>query len=230
MPLLVRSFGFGKNSLKRNPQTNPHFEKSFFLKSFFLWPNWLYDRVRRSVMGQPGSDSRSSEAWAELNARYRGPLLAYFFKRLQNRAEAEDLTQEAFIRLTVHPDRHNGQSMHAYVFTIASNLVKDRARSQTRRRAGAHRSLGDVFENVVTTPHLVEDRTPERVLMGKESLKQFIGVLGELSERTRDIFILSRLEGMHQRDIAKIYEISISAVEKHVLKAQAHFGARFKEP
>lgn len=171
-------------------------------------------------------DGKADEVWTDLNQRFREPLLAYFFKRVQNRAEAEDLTQEAFIRLAQHPDRSAGKTLNAYVFTIASNLLKDRARSRTVRNAQKDRSLTD-FENA---PHLVEDRTPERVIIAKEALKHFWGALGELNERTREIFVLARLEGMQQRDIAMIYDISVSAVEKHILRAQAHFAARFKEP
>ena len=47
-----------------------------------------------------------------------------------------------------------------------------------------------------------------------------------LSERTRDIFILARIEHMHQRDIAKLFGISVSAVEKHVMKALSQIGKR----
>ena len=73
---------------------------------------------------------------------------------------------------------------------------------------------------------LVEDRTPERVLVGKEALKDIEDGLAELSERTREIFLLSRMENVHHRDIAQLHGISISAVEKHVLKAVAHLSAK----
>jgi RNA polymerase sigma factor (sigma-70 family) len=164
----------------------------------------------------------------ELNRRFRTPLFAYFLKRVHNHAEAEDLTQEAFVRLTLHPDRHNGATLDAYVFTIAANLLRDRARSRASAGADSHRVLDDIIAN--STPSLIEDRTPERVLLASEALHGVLGALGELSERTRDIFILSRLENVPQREIAAIYGISVSAVEKHVIKALAHLGARNLRP
>ena len=178
----------------------------------------------------PENANEDSRLWAELDARFRMPLFAYFLRRVQDRAEAEDLTQEAFIRLTRHPDKPHGQGAQAYVFTIAANLLTDRARMQQSWKTKWHRSLADVLDSGTITPNLVEDRTPERVLVARETLKDVLAALGELGERTRNIFILSRLENMHHRDIAALHGISVSAVEKHVIKALAHLGARFLRP
>ena len=73
----------------------------------------------------------------------------------------------------------------------------------------------------------MEDRGPERVLQGYESLSEVLSTLNELSERTRDIFILFRLENMKQRDIALAFGITVKAVEKHVLKAVTHLARRW---
>lgn len=170
------------------------------------------------------------QLWQELDGRYRAPLFGYFFKRVQDRGEAEDLTQEVFVRLTRHPDKPQGEAANAYVFMIASNLLKDRARARASRRTSAHRSLENILENTINTPNLVEDRNPERVLLGRETLKDVLSALGELSDRTRDVFILSRLENVHHRDIAALHGISVSAVEKHVIKATVHLSARFLRP
>ncbi|MGH8201495.1 MAG: RNA polymerase sigma factor [Steroidobacteraceae bacterium] len=64
----------------------------------------------------------------ELDRRFRAPLLAYFDRRVREHAEAEDLTQEVFIRLAQHPDRHGGHTIDSYVFTFAANLLRDRAK------------------------------------------------------------------------------------------------------
>jgi RNA polymerase sigma factor (sigma-70 family) len=164
----------------------------------------------------------------DLDGRFRRPLLAYFLRRVRDLEEAEDLTQEAFIRITRHREKTKGDGALAYVFTIAANLLKDRARRHASRPE--HRTVGSPVEDVIGLPLLVEDRTPERVIMGREILKEVVGALEELGERTRDIFILSRLENMNHRDIAALHGITVSAVEKHVMKALAHLGARFLRP
>jgi DNA-directed RNA polymerase specialized sigma24 family protein len=88
--------------------------------------------------------------WQALDDRFRKPLMAYFLRRVGDRSEAEDLTQEVFVRLTRHPDRPSGDGAEAYVFMIASNLLKDRGRHQLSRKVSAHKSLSDVSENIAT--------------------------------------------------------------------------------
>jgi len=78
--------------------------------------------------------------------------------------------------------------------------------------------------------NLVEDRDPERVLVGRQTIRDVLDALAELGERTRDIFILARLENVQHREIAAMYGISVSAVEKAMMKAMAHLGARFLQP
>lgn len=181
-------------------------------------------------MKPPERVATESQFWAELDGRFRAPLLAYFLRRVQDRAEAEDLTQEAFARLVRHADKPQGPGAQAYVFTIAANLLTDRARARLSRKVKEHRSLGDVLDGTAFAPELVEDRDPERVLLARETLKDVMGALNEMSERAREIFVLSRLENMPHRDIAALYGISVSAVEKHVMKVLAHLGARFLRP
>ncbi len=166
------------------------------------------------------------KVWTDLDQRFRIPLTAYFGRRLYDKGEAEDLTQEVFVRLARHPDQNNGETLGAYVFKIAASVLKDWSRHQSARRFREHRTLSEVQENTLTPPLLVEDRTPERVLAGREALRDIEDALLELSERTREIFLLSRMEHVHHRDIASLHGISVSAVEKHVQKAIAYLTAR----
>ena len=76
-------------------------------------------------------------------------------------------------------------------------------------------------------PRLVEDINPERVLIGRENLSEVLACLDELGERTKNIFILFRLEGMKQKEIAAHYGIGLSTVEKHVMAAAVRLAKRF---
>ncbi len=175
---------------------------------------------------QHDSDKQKDQAWPGLDRRFRAPLTAYFLRRVSDRGDAEDLTQEVFVRLTRRPDQNGGETIEAYVFKIAASALNDWHRHRTSRHMNAHRTLSDQSDSVATPTILVEDRTPERVLAGKEALRDIEDALAELSERTREIFLLSRMENVHHRDIANLHGISISAVEKHVLRAVAHLSAR----
>lgn len=161
--------------------------------------------------------------WGELDSRFRAPLLAFFGRRVGDPGEAEDLTQEVFIRLARNADVPH-TNLQAYVFVTAANLLRDRARSRFSHRASFHASLDD--PNAKSLQGLAEERDPERVLAAKDTLRQFINGLEGLGERTRDIFVLARIEHMSQRDIAKLFGISVSAVEKQIVKALNHLSAR----
>lgn len=171
--------------------------------------------------------ARDTELQAELDARFRGALMSYFLRRVNNRAEAEDLTQEVFVRLIGMGSFAEVERADAFVFRIASNLLRDRSRKAKRWRWSRkspldEESIGEFVKE------LVEDRGPERVLMGKESLADVMNALDELGERTRDIFLLFRLEAMKQQQIAALLGISASTVEKHVMKATQHLARRFR--
>jgi RNA polymerase sigma factor (sigma-70 family) len=178
------------------------------------------------MAGRQDKDSSMDDGWRGLDQRYRVPLRSYFRRRVLDPTDAEDLTQEVFVRLAKRPDQHNGETIDAYVFKIAANVLTDWNRYRTSRRATAHRPISDQSEFIATPQSLVEDRDPERVLAGKDALKDIEDGLAELSERTREIFLLSRMENVHHRVIANLYGISISAVEKHVIKAVAHLSAK----
>jgi RNA polymerase sigma-70 factor (ECF subfamily) len=177
-----------------------------------------------------GQITTGPTAALELDRSFRGPLVAYFLKRVNSRNEAEDLTQEVFIRLMNHPDRNNGQTIEGYVFTIAANLLRDRAKSVATAHHRRAQSLDLLDEKNAFSANLVEDRDPERVLVGRQTIRDVLDALAELGERTRDIFILARLENVQHREIAAMYGISVSAVEKAMMKAMAHLGARFLQP
>jgi len=173
-----------------------------------------------------GSIPNRSAIKEELDARFRASLLAYFLRRTGNAQEAEDLTQETFVRLIGSNSFEDAEEARAFVFRVASNLLRDRARSAARLRRFPSFSIDspavDEFE-----PKLVEGIDPERVLIARESLTEVLACLDELGERTKNIFILFRLEGMKQKGIAAVYGISLSTVEKHVMAAVLHLAKRF---
>jgi RNA polymerase sigma-70 factor (ECF subfamily) len=171
-----------------------------------------------------GSIPNRSAIKDELDARFRASLLAYFLRRTGSPQEAEDLTQETFVRLIGSSTFENADEARAFVFRVASNLLRDRARSQTRLRRFPTLPLDSVAGD---EPKLVEGIDPERVLISRENLSEVLACLDELGERTKNIFILFRLEGMRHKGIAAFYGISVSTVEKHVMAAVLHLTRRF---
>lgn len=161
----------------------------------------------------------------EFAARFSGPLLNYFLRRVGDRAHAEDLVQDALLRVIRAAESEVIEHPESYVFKVAANLLKDSRRHAVRhptvtRAAVAEDNGGEVEQT------LVDERSPERVLDGETSLAQVLHALSELSELTRNVFVLFRLEHMKQKDIAALYGIAQSTVEKHVMRAALHLARR----
>jgi RNA polymerase sigma factor (sigma-70 family) len=158
-----------------------------------------------------------------LDRRFRLPLNAYFRRRVASKSEAEDLTQDVFERILKVLSHAPIANAEALVFRIAVNLLRDRARREIAH--GGEQPL--TSENIVAfADALTVDLSPERVVLGERTLADVLATLQELSERTRAIFYLYRLENLKIREIAAIYGISASAVEKHVSKALLHLTQR----
>lgn len=153
----------------------------------------------------------------DLSTRYRQPLIAYFQRRVRSREEAEDLTQEVFLRLSRRLDLEEIDNAEAFLFRTAVNLLRDRSRRG--KTAASH------MDEMVHRAG-VEELSPERVVESRQSLASVLRALDELDDRTRDAFILHRLEGMRHAEIAGLYGVSVSSVEKYIIKALAHLAKR----
>lgn len=146
--------------------------------------------------------------------------MAYFLRRVRERTEAEDLTQEVMVRALTRDDR--GGDADAYVFRIARNLLIDRARKhQVRQRFCEDRSTDPDFG--------IDGLDPFSIVLNREQMSVFVAALADLPERTRTMFILFRLENLTQEQIGRAHGISASAVKQHVAKAMAVLSKRMRD-
>jgi len=153
----------------------------------------------------------------ELCRRFRPALVAYFLRRVADPIEAEDLAHDVLLRLAGIP-LEQMRSADAYVFQVAANLLKDRARRSKVRAAYV------ATEAAWSTADELDTRSfdPERIEAARRSLRALVDRLRELPKRTRDIFILYRIENVPRRDIARAYDLSVSMVEKEIARATAY--------
>jgi RNA polymerase sigma factor (sigma-70 family) len=126
--------------------------------------------------------------------------------------EAEDLVQEAVLRLHVYT-REGGQvvNQEAFLTRTAMNLAVD------ARRHGRM----DLYERrPVEELNLVDlGPTPDEVLAAEQRLSRMKETLDRVSPRTREVFVMHRLQGFSHAEVARRLGISVSAVEKHVASA-----------
>lgn len=147
-----------------------------------------------------------------LYQRCRPALMSFFRRRVSDPSEAEDLTHQLFANLAASP---GAVCDDGYLFRSAANLLRDRARREKVR--ALHRQQAPAERGVETLD-------PPRVLAGRQALGEVADALEKLAPRTRAIFLQFRLENMSQAQIARCYGISVSAVQKHLLRAMTELA------
>ena len=176
-------------------------------------------------MPAPNNKVSADQLRLELGTRFSAPLLSFFLRRIGNRAQAEDLAQEVLLRVMCAAEVDWIRNPDSYVFKAAANLLRDPRRRVLRNPTLTSRPIEEALAGELES-RLVEGRSPERVLLGEATLAEVLQALDELNELTRSVFVLFRLENMKQKDIAALYGIGRSTVEKHVMKAVLHLATR----
>lgn len=148
----------------------------------------------------------------DLQRSEEGRLRRFFQRRFRCREEAADATQETFLRLMTAPSAGAIENPQAYLFRIARTVAYGSA-----RRMRADQAL---FDRGATADGLLDDAPDaERIVDARQRLRMFAEVIGALPPRCREVFVLSRVEGLANGDIAVRLGISRNMVEKHVIRA-----------
>jgi RNA polymerase sigma factor (sigma-70 family) len=155
-------------------------------------------------------------AAAALTARLTPRVLGYAARMLGgDRAEAEDVAQEAMLRLwKIAPHWRQGEAkVSTWLFRVASNLCTDRLR---RRRSTGLDTIGEpVDEAPGVLAGMIE---AQRALALEEGLIA-------LPERQRQAVVLRHLEGLTNPEIAEVMEISVEAVESLTARGKRALAA-----
>jgi RNA polymerase sigma factor (sigma-70 family) len=175
----------------------------------------------------PGDSNPLSDDFRNrLNTRFHGPLMSFFTRRTGDRVQAEDLTQETLLRVINAAVRNRIDNPDSFVFKVAMNLLRDAKRKQVRSGSPEFVPIDEALQEELVT-QLMEEKSPERVLLSKDSYLDALRTLGELGEQTRDIFVLFKVEKMKHKDIAALYGIGLSTVQKIVMNATLHLAMRY---
>ena len=133
-------------------------------------------------------------------------MLGYAARLLGDRAEAEDVAQEAMLKLWhMAPHWQQGEAkVTTWLYRVVTNMCTDRQRMRQRRRTTA---LYDAPE--------VEDGAPsaEAVLIKADRMAALNAALAQLPDRQREAVVLRHIEGLTNLDIATVMDIGIEAVE-----------------
>ncbi len=151
-----------------------------------------------------------------LTLRLTPRLLSFAARMLGDRAEAEDVTQEAMLRLwRVAAEWRRGEAqVSTWLYRVASNLCTDRL----RRRRGV--ALDQIAEPEDDRPDADEG------LMEADRARALEEALALLPERQRQAVVLRHLEGLSNPEIAAVMEVGVEAVESLLARGKRMLAAR----
>lgn len=169
-------------------------------------------RRRLAGWGQPDMNSASLQS---LHDREESRILRFFQRRLKNREDAADATQETFLRMLTVPRSILIENPQAYLFQVARSVARVAIARSVRE--------GELFAEESAGLGTADDAPgQERILAARQSLVLMAKAIAELPNRCQQVFILSRLHGLSNGEIAAELGISRNMVEKHIIRALLH--------
>ena len=133
---------------------------------------------------------------------------------------AEDYLHTAFLRLEEYRRSNEVQNPAGFLVRTAVNIAADEARRPAARTTDP--CPVDELLDIADSEPLADE-----VFAARTRLERVKAGLAQLSPRTREIFLMHRVEGLKYREIAAELGITVSAVEKHIARAGVHLLNRF---
>ncbi|SDZ67455.1 sigma-70 family RNA polymerase sigma factor [Pseudomonas sp. NFIX28] len=147
-------------------------------------------------------------------------LIGTWTRRLKNRAQAEDLAHDTFVRV-LESDATAVQQPRAYLHQTARNIAVDAYRREDRRGA---MELEAVYQGASPSGD------PEHFMHAIQLADSIERALGELPLNCRKVFVWQKLEGLTQAEIAERLGLSKNMVEKYMIRTLRHLRERVDEP
>jgi RNA polymerase sigma-70 factor (ECF subfamily) len=160
-------------------------------------------------------------AFDALFERWARPLLRYLERMVRDPGAAEELVQEAFLRVYRARERYEPDARFStWLYRIATNLALNELRRPRRR--DPHESLGD--EHGLEAPLPASDELAD----ARQRARRLEAALAELPERQRAALWLSAVEGLSYAEVAASLEVSESAVKALVHRARSRLADRLE--
>ncbi len=143
------------------------------------------------------------------------PRVLRYVARLVGEDDAEDLTQEVFVKIDQRLKTFRGEAqLSTWVYRVATNAALDRLRSTSFRRESQADSLDDSNDAACEDIRSVEEvLSLEQQLMRQEMHQCFGRFVRDLPANYRTVVVLSELEEMTNKEIAEILNLSLDTVK-----------------
>jgi RNA polymerase sigma-70 factor (ECF subfamily) len=143
--------------------------------------------------------------YEQIYKKYISLVRNFIYYKYGNLENAEDIAQNAFIKLWENCDKVSIDKAKNFLFTTANNMSLNNYKHEK------------VVLNFNTTPQKkITHETPEFQMIEKEFYTKIQTTIASLSEKQREVFLLNRIEKLKYSEIAELLNISVKAVEKRM--------------
>lgn len=153
------------------------------------------------------------QAYAVVLRKHARPLAAYAWRMLGSESEAQDIVQETFLRLWTQAQRWDSQQavLSTWLHRIAHNLCIDALRKRGKVRESSDEELGQLLD---------DHETFEQEISRESRQIQLHKAIAALPERQRSALILTHFQGLSNKEVAQILDVSVDALESLLSRAR----------
>lgn len=172
--------------------------------------------------------SGNHKAFEYLFNVYRPRLYGYAIRFIDDTEMANDIIQECYLNLWEKRKNLEQTSLTSFLFTMVRNACLNYLKHKSIVENYQIEYLANIEgeEKLYYTDFMMNS---EYKLLYNELQEQIKQVLDKRPKRSREIFLMSRFQGLKNREISEKLQISTTAVEKHLSKAMAIFSENFKK-
>src|SRR5207249_10654390 len=162
-----------------------------------------------------------AKAFSELLRRYEGKIFRLAQHITQNREDAEDVLQEAFLKAYEHLDQFQGQSkFYTWIVRIAVNQALMKLRKRKSDRSVSLDETIDTGEDTVAREIAAWDENPEQQYSREEINEILSSAIDGLAPIYRAVFVLRDVAELSTEETAEALELSVPAVRSRLLRAR----------
>jgi RNA polymerase sigma-70 factor (ECF subfamily) len=169
------------------------------------------------------------QAFGLLVSKYQRKLLRLVSRLVRDPAEAEDVTQEAFIKAYRALPGFRGESaFYTWLYRIGVNAAKNWLAANGRRAPTSTELNSEEAEGYDDGELLRDVDTPERLLMTRQIGETVNAAVASLPEELRTAVTLREMEGLSYEEIAQVMDCPIGTVRSRIFRAREAIAERLR--
>lgn len=167
-----------------------------------------------------GVKAGDEACFEQLLVKYRSPLVSFLYRMVRDRATAEDLAQETFLRVfRARKTYAAGAKFTTWLFRIATNLALNSLRDGRRRKTELSIDDGEAQENHAAVEVIDQAPAIEQQLLDQDRARVIWAAVQALPEKQRAAVLLHKFQELDYEEIARVLGCSESALKSLLFRA-----------